>query len=131
MASSIKGLRELNRKLAAIPKATRVEVRKVLEKSATEMVLLAKGLAPTDEGDLVNSIRQEPGKNELAVVVRAGGEATTENGYDHAFAVEHGTVNMPEQPFFWNSYRAIKKRAKGRATRAIRKAAREAVAGGS
>lgn len=120
------GLSQLERKLRAIPKATRIDVRGVLEKSASEMVTLAQSLAPTDEGDLVASIRQHPGRNDLAVVVRAGGEATTTNGYDHAFAVEHGTANMAEQPFFWNSYRAIKKKAKSRATRAIRRAARAA-----
>lgn len=109
-----------------MPKAARVEVRKVLDKSADEMVALARGLVAVDEGDLLNTIEKAPGKHELAVVVRAGGEATTVNGYDHSVAVEHGTANMVEQPFFWPAYRAIKKRAKGRATRAIRKAARAA-----
>lgn len=126
MASSINGLSQLERKLRAIPRATRVEIRGVLEKSAAEMVTLAKALAPTDDGTLTASIRQEPGRNDLAVVVRAGGDATTRNGYDYALAVEHGTANMPDQQFFWPAYRAIKKRAKGRATRAIRKAARTA-----
>jgi len=126
---SIFGLSQLERKLRAIPKATRVEIRGVLQKSASEMVTLAKALAPSDEGDLVASIRQEPGRNDLAVVVRAGGDATTRNGYDYALAIEHGTSDTPEQPFFWNSYRAIKKRAKSRATRAIRKAARAAAGG--
>jgi HK97 gp10 family phage protein len=126
MASSIKGLRELERKLKAIPKATRNEVRSVLVKSAAEMVDLAQAIVPVDQGELKGTIRQHPGKNELAVVVRAGGEATTVNGYDMALAIEHGTSEVPEQPFFWNSYRAIKKKAKARATRAIRKAARAA-----
>lgn len=126
---TIFGLSQLERKLRAIPKATRVEIRGVLEKSATEMVSLAKTLAPSDQGDLQASIKQEPGRNDLAVVVKAGGEATTRNGYDYSLAIEHGTVDTAEQPFFWNSYRAIKKRAKGRATRAIKKAARAAAGG--
>ena len=129
MASSIKGLAALNKKLNAIPKATRVEIRGVLEKSATEMVALAKSLVAVDEGGLSATIEQVPGENDLAVVVRAGGAATTVDGYDRSLAVEHGTANMAEQPFFWPAYRAIKKRAKGRATRAIRKAARAAAGG--
>lgn len=130
MASSIKGLAALNKKLNAIPKATRVEVRRVLDKSADEMVALARGLVAVDEGDLLNTIEKADGKHEMAVVVRAGGAATTVNGYDHSIAVEHGTTHSAEQPFFWPSYRAIKKRAKGRATRAIRKAVRAVIGGG-
>lgn len=122
----VQGLAALNKKLAAIPKATRAEVRSVLVKSAAEMVALAQAIVPQDDGDLKASIRQHPGKHDLAVVVRAGGEVTTKNGYDYAIAVEHGTVDTTEQPFFWPAYRAVKKRAKGRATRAIRKAARAA-----
>jgi HK97 gp10 family phage protein len=124
------GLSSLERKLRAIPKATRVEVRSVLVKSASEMVDLAQAIVPVDEGQLKGTIRQHPGKHDLAVVVRAGGDATTVNGYDMALAVEHGTVDTPEQPFFWPAYRAIKKRAKSRATRAIKRAVRTAIGGG-
>lgn len=129
---TIFGLSQLERKLRAIPKATRVEIRGVLEKSAAEMVTLAKALAPVDSGALRDSIRSEPGKNDLSVLVMAGGEATTvaarsgQGDYDYSLGVEFGTAENEEQPFFWNSYRAIKKKAKSRATRAIRKAARTA-----
>lgn len=126
----ISGLSSLNRKLNAIPKATRLEVRRVLEKSADEMVSLARSLVAVDEGNLKSTIEKAPGRHEMAVVVRAGGEATTKNGYDYALAVEHGTVDTQQTEFFWPSYRAIKKRAKGRATRAIRKAVRAATGGG-
>lgn len=140
MATKIQGLASLQRKLAAIPNATKAEVKKVLEVSAAEMVALAKSLAAAnvDSGDLQLSIRQEPGANDLAIVVRAGGEMTTREvragsgvEYDYAFANEHGTVEMPEQPFFWPSYRSVKKRAKSRASRAIRKGVRRAIAGGT
>jgi HK97 gp10 family phage protein len=124
------GLSSLNRKLNAIPKATRVEVRRVLDKSADEMVLLARNLVAVDDGNLRDTIDKQPGKHEMAVVVRAGGDATTVNGYDYALAVEHGTVDTPQQEFFWPAYRAIKKRAKSRATRAIKKAVRTAIGGG-
>ena len=136
MATRIQGLTELRKKLAAMPRATKAEIRKVLEVSATEMVSLAKSLAPVDSGDLRDSIRSEPGRHDLAVVVRAGGALTTVparagNGeFDYSISVEHGTIDTPEQPFFWPSYRAVKKRAKNRATRAVRKAARRVIAGG-
>jgi HK97 gp10 family phage protein len=136
--AKIQGLDALKRKLAALPRETKREIRGVLEKSATEMVVLAKGLAPVDDGNLQMSIRQQPGRHELAVEVRAGGEMTTREvragsgvDYDYSIAVEFGTSDTAEQPFFWPSYRAIKRRAKNRATRAVRKAARAAIAGGS
>lgn len=127
---TIFGLSALEKKLRAIPKATRNEVRSVLVKSASEMVDLAQSLVAVDEGDLKGTIRQHPGKHELAVVVRAGGESTTVDGYDYALAVEHGTVDTPQQEFFWPAYRAVKKRAKSRATRAIKRAVRTAMGGG-
>lgn len=133
---TIKGLAALNRKLSAIPKATRIEVRKVLEQSAAEMVALAKALTPVDSGVLRDSVRSEPGEHELSVVVAAGGEATTvaardgQGEYDYSLGVEFGTAEMGEQPFFWNSYRAVKKKAKSRATRAIKRGVRSAIAGG-
>jgi len=137
MAPIIKGVAELRKKLAAMPKVAKAEIRKVLEVSAAEMVSLAKALAPVDVGNLRDSIRSEPGDHDLAVVVRAGGELTTREvragsgeDYDYSLAAEFGTIDTPEQPFFWPSYRAVKKRAKNRATRAVRKAARRAVSGG-
>lgn len=142
MASSIKGLANLNMKLRALPLATREEIRKVVEASADEMVSLAKALVSgnVNTGDLQMSIKQVPGRHDLAVVVMAGGEQTTRhvvNGkagysydYDYALANEHGTADMPEQPFFWVSYRAVKRRAKARASRAVRNAARQAAYAG-
>ena len=142
MATKITGLAELRKKLAAMSGATQEEIRKVVDQSADEMVSLAKALvAPNvNSGDLQMSIRKGPGRHKLAVEVMAGGPQTTrhvENGkagysyeYDYAFANEHGTIDMPEQPFFWVSYRAVKRRAKARATRAVRKAARRVIAGG-
>lgn len=135
MATKIQGLADLRKKLAAIPNATKSEIRKVIEVSAAEMVSLAKTLAPVDSGDLRDSIRSEPGTHDLAVVVRAGGDSTTvparagRGEHDYSVSVEHGTIDTPEQPFFWPSYRAVKKRAKGRASRAVRKAVKRAIAG--
>lgn len=137
MASKMQGLEALTRKLAAIPKATRSEIRKVLEQSADEMVSLAKGLVPKDTGVLASTIEKGPGRHDLSVQVRAGGEATTvpardgQGEYDYSRGIEFGNSNTPESPFFWNSYRAVKKRAKGRASRAVRKAAKSATGGSS
>lgn len=137
--TKVTGLDALRRKLNALGPATKTEIRSVLQVSANEMVSLAKSLvAPnTQSGDLQLSIHSRPGRHDLAIEVAAGGAATTREvragsgvEYDYALANEFGTSEMEAQPFFWPSYRAIKKRAKNRATRAVRKAARAAVAGG-
>lgn len=133
----VQGLDQLKRKLAQLGPVTKTEVKKVLQQSADEMVVLAKGLAAVDDGDLQMSIRSQPGRHDLAIEVRAGGEATTREvragsgvTYDYALANEFGTSQMEERPFFWPSYRSVKKRAKNRATRAVRKAAKRVAAGG-
>lgn len=136
MAARVSGVQSLAAKLARIPNATRQEVRDVLQKSADEMVALAQSLAPVDSGLLKSTIKSRIGQKELSVEVVAGGAATTKparqgNGeYDYAAGVEWGTSDTPQQPFFWPSYRSIKKRAKGRTTRAIRKAVKRAIGGG-
>lgn len=105
-------------------------------KSATEMVVMAKSLVPVaDEmgGTLRDSIRMSPGRRESSFVVEAGGPTTTkvvqegaDGSYDYALAQEFGTVEVTAQPYFWPSYRVTKKRHKGRASRALNKAIKEA-----
>lgn len=100
------------------------------------MVQLAQHLVPVagpgdpDPGILRDSIRMGPGRRETSVVVEAGGPTTTKQGaggsYDYANAQEFGTQDMPANPFFWPSYRVVKKTHKGRASRALGKALKEA-----
>ncbi|MBS9475538.1 HK97 gp10 family phage protein [Ancylobacter sp. VKM B-3255] len=122
-------LARLQRRLMAIPEAVKRELRPTLEKSADEVVTMARRLAPVDDGTLRASIRREPGDHDLEVRVEAGGEATTREvrrgsgvDYDYALAVEYGTIDTPAQPFFWPAYRLSSKRIKSRAKRAISKA---------
>lgn len=126
----------LKRRIAAIPKAARVEIAKALDASAAEMVASAKHLAPDDDGDLQSSIRWSQGETPLARVIEAGGPTTTRPvregqsaTYDYALAQEFGTEKMPAQPFFYPAYRIIRKRIVGRVRRAVSKAARTAAKG--
>lgn len=50
------GLRRIQKRLAAIPDHITAEVKAALEKSADEIVKMAKSLCPVDEGDLRDSI---------------------------------------------------------------------------
>lgn len=108
----------------------------VNQKSAKDMVGMAQRLVPVDDefgGTLRDSIRMGPGRRETAFVVEAGGPTTTkvvkdgaDGSYDYALAQEFGTAEVSAQPYFWPSYRVMKKTHKGRVSRAIGKAIKEA-----
>jgi HK97 gp10 family phage protein len=77
--------------------------------------------------NLANSIHKEPGRKETVVVIKAGGATTTvlgRNGkpdYDYARAVEFGTQKIPAHPFFFPSYRLMRKTMRSAMSRKITK----------
>jgi hypothetical protein len=83
------------RKLRAAAPTVKRHLTDANRKTATDIVAMAKRLAPVDDGDLQGSIIMEPGKRETAIVVKAGGEATTRDGYDYALGQEFGTACLP------------------------------------
>lgn len=108
--------------------------------SAEEMATLARSFVPVKSGTLRGSIQVEPGHRPGSYRVKAGGKATTRDGFDYALAVEFGSSQHTNagmfkgsenpgarrQPFFWVAYRLMKKRMKARNTRAINKAIKAA-----
>lgn len=129
MGVKIAGAAEFGRKLEALPEAAKAEIRGALNENADRMVGLARSLAPRDEGDLLDSIRAEPGGHELQVKVTAGGEKTTRPvregasaTYDYAMAQEFGTEHQPAHPYFWVSYRALRPAMRRRIAKAVRAA---------
>lgn len=124
--------------LQDMPQAAALAAVKVLDGGAADMVRTAKGFAPRDEGNLVESIREDPGEHPLQRVVEAGGPLTEAEfgvraasgvAYDYAIAQEFGTEKMTANPFFWPAYRFMKKPMLNRMMRAWRKALREAWGG--
>jgi len=75
--------------------------------------------------NLANSLRKEKGKKETVIVIRAGGESTTVGSdgryYDYARAVEFGTHKVPAHPFFFPSYRLMRKSMRSAMRRKITK----------
>lgn len=146
----VQGLSSLRRKLTkAIPAAARRRAIIALEKSADEIVALMKRLAPKDEGSLADSIgwtwgaipkgaialtQSEPiGKDRLRITIYAGSEKTiTKNArgieFQNAFLQEFGTQDMPANPYFFPSWRALRKRASSRIKREITKGVKEGTA---
>lgn len=138
----VEGLDRLKRKLTvSIPGQVRERTRKAMEKGADEIVGMAKNLVPVDTGALRDSIGwtwgdAPEGAMVLASSRRVDGEritifAGTRNkslGDSDAFYarwVEFGTQKAYPRPFFFPSYRTLKRRVKGRITREMRKAIRE------
>ncbi|WP_310419833.1 HK97-gp10 family putative phage morphogenesis protein [Mycoplana sp. BE70] len=147
------GLDRLRRKLTkTIPEAAQQRIKEAMEQSANEAVALMKSLAPRDSGALVDSVGWTWGDAPKGAMAIASSKANAGNlritiyagGGDAFYArfVEFGTsahVNKgkfagsknpgaPAQPFFYPGWRIVRKRVKGKVTRAIKKAAKEAAA---
>lgn len=132
MALSAQSMR-LKKRLEAIPVAVRAAIKPAMEKSAQEIVALAKALCPVNDGDLRDSIGWTWGDAPEGSIVLAASEGaalriTIYAGDDEAFYarwVEFGTSHSLPEAFFIPAYRLNKKRAANRIKRAISKAVRE------
>lgn len=151
--AKIQNRKRLSKRLRAIPAAVKPEIRQALAESADEITDAQKRLVPRDEGDLANSIgstfgsyqpananvrgvqAQGGGDPDLRVVIHAGDAkafyaAFVEFGVGEAVAGGKfaGAIipARPAQPFFYPPFRAYRKRAKARVTRAVTRAAKKA-----
>lgn len=156
MASTVKilGLDRLNKKLKKLPAAAEKAVKAAMEQGADEIVAMMKSLVAVDSGDLRDSIgwtwgdrpkysqalasvKSSDGK--LSLTIFAGNSkvryahlvefatAAHINGGRFAGTKHPGTA---AQPFFFVSWRALRRRTKSRITRAITKSAKEVAARG-
>lgn len=136
---AVTGIKEMNAKIAKMPALVAAKARDAMEKGADEIVAMIKRLVPVDNGDLRDSIGwtwdQAPagskivgtarsrGAGDLRLVIYAGSEKAF-----YARMQEWGTQNMPANPYFFVSYRALKDRTKRRVSLASRKALKELAA---
>lgn len=86
----------------------------VIKAEADKLAAAIKQKAPRKSGALANSVTVRRRKNDLDLEVTAGGDLTTKEirkgsgeSYDYARAVEFGSVSMPAEPFFFNTYREM------------------------
>lgn len=142
---TIAGMPRFLRKLKVLPAEARKEIREAMGQQADAIVAMMRQLAPEVSGDLRKSIgwtwgNKVPnramaiatsGKGDLAITIFAGGQTAF-----HARWVEFGTADhiagglfegaehpgTPAQPFFFPSWRAMRKSMKA----ALRKASRDA-----
>lgn len=139
---AVTGVTQMKAKLAKMPAVVESKVRDAMEKGADEIVAMMKRLVPVDDGDLRDSIgwtwgalpagakvvakTRAAGPNDLRLVIYAGS-----NKAFYARMQEFGTQNMPANPFFFPSYRALRDRTKRRVITASRAALKQVAAGNS
>ncbi|WP_292052148.1 HK97-gp10 family putative phage morphogenesis protein [Brevundimonas sp. UBA5866] len=138
----------LRRKLKAIPVEVRKAVRDQMRANGHDLAEMQRRLVPIDEMDLHNSIRTQDVSTSTRISIRnsVGGKRA-----HYARWVEFGTASraaiparpskrmrrtgvmtkakaahfgMTARPFFWPSYRALKRPMKRRVSAAARKAIR-------
>lgn len=153
---AVGGLDRLKAKLAKFPESVKAATKAANETNADQLVDMMKRLVPVETGALKNAIHKEPGGTETSVRVAVGtlgGGIGSEDDY-YARWVEFGTAphslekgasrkrnkkqgqgaqhpGAKAKPFFYPSYRALKKTMKSRTSRAARKAIKDIAAGGS
>lgn len=129
----VKGVAQLRKKLTmTMPKRVEDAARKAMETGAEELVAMMKRLAPIDTGDLQMSISWTWGAAPKGSVVLAKSEPDNKGmritifaGSKEAFYArwqEFGTTEMPANPFFFPSWRALRKRIRSRIVRNMKKA---------
>lgn len=132
--TTVRNLDKLRAKLRRMPDEVKREIRGALEKNANELTEMQRRLVPVDDGDLRDSIQWEWGSGDesrigvkgqegLAITVTAGNERIFYAGFR-----EFGTVKLAAAPFFFPSYRALRRRMKSRISRGQNKAIRRIAA---
>ncbi len=140
---AIIGLERLKRKLTVtIPAHVEKATADAMEQGAEEMVGMMKRLVPVDTGALRDSIgwtwgdapagamvlgksKASGGQGRKVITIYAGNLQTmvgSRNQFQLARLQEFGTQAMNAQPYFFPSYRALRKRVRGRITRNMKKA---------
>lgn len=142
----VKGITDLNKKVAAIPKRVEARARAAMEAGADELVDMMKRFVPVDDGDLRDSIGWTWGAAPKGSVALAestadsrGLKITVYAGNEKAYYarwVEFGTAphvnggkfpgtqnpGIRAQSFFFPSWRALRKRIQARIRRETAKA---------
>lgn len=148
----VKGVAQLTKKLTVdIPARVKQAARDAMEQGAEETVQMMKRLVPVDGGKLRDSIGWTwgsapagsmtlgtvQGRNykTMRITIYAGDESTIVTNkrgvrFQNARLQEFGTQAMAASPYFFTSWRAMKKRVKSRMTRNVRKAMKPTVISG-
>jgi len=146
--SSLMGLARLQRRLDQIPREVKAQVQKQMEQEAAAIVTAMKGAVPVDTGALRNSIGWKWGRlgkgqtaiaqakaalgSGMVLTIYAGNEATLKPGEDNRYQqqlakmIEFGTQHMQKRPFFYGTWRMMRKRAQSNVRKSVSRAVKAA-----
>ena len=124
----VEGLERLKRRLADLSEAGRAEILKANQRNADEFADTVRKIIPKgnpEDGNLVDTLEVKPGETETGVLVTIGGP-----DQPHPLHLEAGHRNpdgshTPAKPYWNPAKRVLKKRARGRASRALNKAIKD------
>ena len=150
---TVRGLQRLERRIKAIPAHVRAAMRESMARTADEIVARMKRKVVEDTGTLEASIdwtwgqapkgttsliqaRADGLRADDTITIFAGGDPTSKRvhnklggaiyEYDYALAVEFGTKNMQAHPFFFVTWKAMKRVARNRQRKAVRDSIKKA-----
>lgn len=111
-------------RMGRIPPAVRKRINQANEKSAEELAAMMRRLVPKDERDLERSITYYELTGEAGGGVTWRVAAGDEEAY-YARFVEFGNGTVPARPYFYASWRGLRRLIKNRQLRAFRQAIKE------
>lgn len=119
------GRASLKRRLAALPDGLKAAASAQLMRNALELSAAQRRLAPKVSGELTEShaVTDLRAGDRLMVQVSAGDERAF-----YARMIEFGTRERSASPWFYATYRALKKRLRTKQTGAIRRAVKRLLA---
>lgn len=143
--AKMQGLDRLVRQLRTIPQHVERATAVAMEAGAGEIVAMMKRLVPKDSGDLHDSIgwtwgdapegamvlarsKSGGGSGRKVITIYAGNAQTmvgARTQFQLARIQEFGTQAMAANPYFYPSWRAGKRRVRGRIIRAMKKAIKD------
>lgn len=135
MANGVQGLDRFKARLAQLSQAARAEMRKANDKNADEFLAKVAQIVPrsndADGVELAETLEKVPGETETGVKVQIGGP-----GAPYPAHLEFGHMGpdgkkVEAVPFWYPAKRVLKKRARGRAARALSKAIKMTSGGGA
>jgi len=146
--SSLMGLARVQRRLDKIPKEIKLQVKRQMEQEANQIVAAMKGAVPVDTGALRNSIGWKWGRagkgqtaiaqaknalgGEMVLTIYAGNKSTLKAGENNRYQqqlarlIEFGTQHMAKRPFFYGTWRMMRKRTRGNVRKSVDKAVKAA-----
>lgn len=151
MSAKVSGLQELDARFRRMRVAVKASSEAEQHLAADQLVRAIAAAAPRKTGTLAKSVRKVEGvtkKGRRYVAVVAGGRETTkkirqgvsdasfakgvasggnQGEFDYSRAVEFGSPGEPPQPFFFVTYRKLKRRLRARRVREFKKVIAETI----